>query len=70
MTEEWGETVGEMNHNRFGAEFEDGIGDVLVSLVIFAHIAGKDVKKCWEDTLKVIEQRTGTTVNGNFLKDE
>ena len=68
--EELGETLEEMNHNRFGEEFEDGIGDVLVSWIIFADIAGKDVKKCLENTLNVIEKRTGTTVNGNFVKDE
>ena len=68
VTEEWGETVGEMNHGRFETEFEDGIGDTLVSLIIFAHIAGKDIKQCLEDTLNVIEKRTGKTVNGNFIK--
>ena len=70
VTEEWGETVGEMNHGRFGDEFEDGIGDTLVSLIIFADIAGKDLKTCLEKTLEVIEARQGNTINGNFIKDE
>lgn len=69
VTEEWGETVSEMNHNRFGAELEDGIGDTLVSLIIYAHICGKDVKKCLENALNEIENRKGATVDGNFIKE-
>lgn len=70
VTEEWGETVSEMNHDRYGDAFEDGIGDVLVSLIIFAHINGKDVSVCLEKALKEIENRSGHTLDGNFLKDE
>lgn len=70
VTEEWGETVSEMNHDRYGDAFEDGIGDVLVSLIIFAHINGKDVSACLEKALSEVESRSGRTLNGNFLKDE
>ena len=68
VTEEWGETLGELNHGRFGAEFEDGIGDTLVSLILFAHISGKNVAECLANTLQVIQGRDGQTVNGNFIK--
>ena len=68
VTEEWGETIGEMNHNRFGANFEDGIGDTLVSLIIFAHINGKDIAKCLADSLRTIQDRDGETIDGNFIK--
>lgn len=67
--EEWSETVSELNHNRFGEDFEDGIGDTIISFIIFCHIAGKDIKKCWADALDVIEKRSGSTQNGNFLKE-
>lgn len=69
VTEEWGETVSEMNHNRFGDDFEDGIGDTLVSLIIYAHICGKDVQKCLERAYTEISQRKGETINGNFIKE-
>lgn len=68
IVEEFGETLEEMNHERFGEEFEDGVGDTLVSLIIFADIAGKDVKECLKKALTVIENRTGKTKNGNFIK--
>jgi len=36
VTEEWGETMEEMNHGRTtSSAFEDGIGDVIISLTIF-----------------------------------
>lgn len=69
VTEEWGETVSEMNHGRFGDDFEDGIGDTLVSLIIYAHICGKDIRECLEEAYVEISNRTGKTVNGNFIKD-
>ena len=69
VTEEWGETIGELNHGRLGDEFEDGIGDTLISLTIFAHIAGKDIRKCWENALDIVEKRKGTTISGNFIKE-
>lgn len=70
VTEEWGETVSEMNHGRFGSDFEDGIGDVLVSLTIYAYLCGSDIKECWEKALIEIEGREGDTVDGNFIKDD
>lgn len=68
--EELAETISELNHGRLDDDFEDGIGDTLISLTIFAHIAGKDIRKCWADALSEIEGRTGATVDGNFIKDE
>lgn len=70
VTEEWGETVREMNHGRFGSDFEDGIGDTLISLTIYAHICGMDINECWSKSLREIEHRTGKTVYGNFIKNE
>lgn len=70
VTEEWGETVSEMNHDRLGDEFKDGIGDVLVSLTIYADICGVDIAECWERALTEVEGRTGETVDGNFIKEE
>lgn len=69
VTEEWGETVQEMNHGRFFEDFEDGIGDTLVSLIIFADIAGKDIRDCLEKAYDEIKNRKGKTVDGNFIKE-
>lgn len=69
VTEEWGETVGEMTHGRLGDAFEDGIGDTLIALIIYAHICGKDINKCIELSLNTIKKRSGRTVDGNFIKD-
>lgn len=69
VTEEWGETVSEMNHGRLGDDFEDGIGDTLVSLIIYAHICDKDINKCLEEAYETIKNRVGHTENGNFIKE-
>ena len=69
VTEEWGETLMEMNHLRFGDAFEDGIGDTLVSLIIYADITGLDIRQCLEKTYNVIKDRVGQTVDGNFVKE-
>ena len=71
VTEEWGETLEEMNHGRTASSaFEDGIGDVIISLTIFANLHGLNIKECWAKSLREIERRTGTTVDGNFIKEE
>lgn len=70
LVEELGETISELNHGRDGDAFEDGIGDVMVSLAVFAHITGKDLFRCWEAAYNEIKNRYGKTINGNFLKDE
>lgn len=68
VTEEWGETVSEMNHGRLGDDFEDGIGDTLVSLILFAHVCGKDINYCLQKAYDAIKNRSGKTVDGNFIK--
>lgn len=69
LIEELGETISELNHGRDGDEFEDGLGDVMVSLVIFSYITGKDLFKCWEKAYMTIRDRKGHTVDGNFIKE-
>lgn len=70
LVEELGETISELNHGRDGAAFEDGIGDVMVSLAVFAHITGKDLFRCWENAYYEIRDRKGRTDHGNFIKEE
>lgn len=48
----------------------DGLGDVMVTLIIFARIKGLTLEHCLEQAYNVIKDRTGKTVNGVFIKDQ
>ena len=48
----------------------DGLGDVLVTLIILAEIKGVKLEECLELAYNVIKNRTGKTVNGTFIKNE
>lgn len=50
-------------------EIIDGLGDVVVVLTILAKQLGYNLEDCIETSYKVIENRTGKTVNGVFVKD-
>lgn len=50
-------------------EIIDGIGDVLVTLIILAEIKGLKLEECLEAAYNVIKHRTGKTVNGVFIKN-
>ena len=47
----------------------DAIGDCAVVLIILANQLGHDFDKCLESAYNEIKDRTGKTVNGNFIKD-
>jgi NTP pyrophosphatase (non-canonical NTP hydrolase) len=51
-------------------EVEDGIGDMLVTIIILANMVGLDSTKCLESAYNVIKGRTGKMVNGLFIKDK
>lgn len=67
--EEVGETIGEINHERLGADYRDGHGDSLVSQIILAHITGVSLFKSLEEAYNEIKDRKGATHSGNFIKD-
>ena len=68
ITEELGETLGAfLKGNQ--QEIQDGIGDVLVTVIIFAKQLGYDPTKCLELAWNEIKDRTGKTVDGTFIKD-
>jgi len=50
-------------------EVVDAIGDIVVTLVMQAHIWGVDLKACLDAAYGVISKRTGKMVNGVFVKD-
>lgn len=47
----------------------DAIGDIVVTLIIQAHLNGLDIEDCLESAFNVISKRTGKMVDGVFLKD-
>lgn len=47
----------------------DGIGDVLVTLIILANQLGYDVEDCLEVAYNEIKNRKGETINGTFIKE-
>ena len=47
----------------------DAIGDCAVVLIILANQLGHDFDKCLQSAYDEIKNRTGQTINGNFIKD-
>ena len=50
-------------------EFVDAIGDCIVVLTNLSHLGGFDVEHCISSAYDEISNRTGTMVNGTFVKD-
>jgi NTP pyrophosphatase (non-canonical NTP hydrolase) len=51
------------------AEIIDGLGDCVIVLTILAEQLGYDLATCIEYAYDEIKNRTGKTLNGNFIKD-
>ena len=51
------------------AELIDGIGDVMVTLILLARQRGTDITTCLDFAYNEIKNRTGKMVNGTFIKD-
>lgn len=49
---------------------QDGIGDVVVTLVILAQQNGMTLEECLNTAYNEIKGRTGKMVNGTFVKSE
>jgi len=53
------------------SEIEDGVGDVLVTLIIYCALAGIDPVWCLQGAYATIKDRKGTlTSDGIFVKEE
>lgn len=72
LMEECGELAHEISRSRYDTpEVRDAIGDIGVVLIILANILGYDfIDQCLLPAYKVIESRTGKTVDGSFIKDK
>ena len=51
-------------------EIADGIGDMLVTIIIAAKMLELDPTTCLDQAYNEIKDRTGKMVDGQFVKDE
>lgn len=67
--EESGEVAAALARNNMDA-LKDGIGDVVVTLIILAQQNGMTLQECLQYAYDEIKGRTGEMVNGVFVKSE
>lgn len=76
INEEIGELAHELTRGECGKDivpsFEtvDAIGDILVTVIIFADIIGVEPIGALAEAYKTIKGRKGETKNGSFVKNE
>jgi NTP pyrophosphatase (non-canonical NTP hydrolase) len=51
-------------------EIIDSLGDILVTIIIQAEMQGLKLEDCLESAYNVISKRTGSMINGQFVKNE
>ena len=68
VVEEVGEVASALARNQ-QEELKDGIGDVIVTLIILAEQQGLTLKECLGAAWDEIKDRRGKTVNGAFIKE-
>lgn len=69
VVEEIGEVADALAKNK-PEDLKDGIGDVVVTLIILAQQSGLTLEECLETAYNEIADRKGKTVNGVFVKEE
>lgn len=69
VVEEVGEVASALAKNK-PDELKDGIGDVVVTLVILAQQNGLTLQECTQTAYDVIAGRTGKMIDGVFVKSE
>ncbi|PTG53174.1 hypothetical protein BU687_05875 [Staphylococcus chromogenes] len=68
--EEMGEVAGALCRNR-RHDLKDGIGDVLVTLIILAQQNNMTIQECLEQAYGEIKDRTGEmSEDGSFIKSD
>ena len=50
-------------------EVKDGIGDMLVTIIILSDLCGTNMAECLDMAYDEIKDRTGKMINGTFVKD-
>jgi len=51
-------------------EVKDAIGDIVVTVIIQAHMHGYGLQDCLQSAYDVISKRKGKMINGQFVKDK
>lgn len=70
LLEECGELAHEICRGRYNSKLtEDAIGDIGVVLIILSDMLGYNFEDCLELAWREIENRTGHTEDGSFIKD-
>jgi NTP pyrophosphatase (non-canonical NTP hydrolase) len=69
MVEEVGETCGALIKNKED-DIKDGIGDILVTIIILSEQLGYSPEECLKLAWNEIKDRKGKTVGGTFIKSE
>ena len=67
VVEECGEVASALARGQ-EEELKDGIGDVIVTLIILAQQQGLTVEECLQTAYDEIKNRTGKMVDGVFVK--
>ena len=70
IMEELGETMGAILKGKKTDEVIDGIGDILVTVIILSKQLGLEPTECLESAWNEIKDRKGKTVDGTFIKEE
>lgn len=68
--EEATETTQAFNKKKGIEAIKDGIGDTMVVAIILARDFNLTIEECLQHAYDQIKNRTGKTVDGNFIKDE
>ena len=69
--EELNETIEAVKQSAFSnPEVVDGIGDMLVTIIIAAKMLGLNPTYCLNEAYEEIKDRTGKMVGGKFIKDQ
>ena len=68
ILEEMGETASSFLKGKHD-ELIDGIGDVLVTVIIFAQQNGLTVEECLQSAYDEIKNRQGKLIDGTFVKE-
>ena len=55
--------------NKLREEFDDAIGDTIVTLIILAQMRGSNALECLEGAYNVIKHRKGEMIAGAFVKE-
>ena len=51
-------------------EIKDGLGDMLVVMILIGEMTGLPMEDCHDSVVKIITARTGRMIDGQFVKDK